>query len=368
MPQRTAAAVTGNAVGVDFDGFERFAHSLLPMRLFLKFGRILAAISALVMLANCSPLTVPAGERVRAPAFEGDRYVAADGAVLPLSVWTSAGPAKAVILGIHGFGDYRTAFEEPAAIWANKGITTYAYDQRGFGAAPNRGYWAGTESLVEDIRVAVRLVRQRHPGVPIYLAGESMGGALALAASDGDLEVDGLILMATALRSRDTLGPLTRGGLEFFAFVLPWFPLGPTSIDFQPTDSPKTMEKLRNDKMILRNPRVDMGYGLVEAMDAAKEAAPRIAKPYLMLHGMGDKLVPQASVKSAIEVMPRRPDSHLAYYKDGYHMILRDKRGAVPTEDIAAWILGDKRAPLPSGADAEKSQPDIAGLWGSKRR
>lgn len=319
------------------------------------------------MLANCSPLTVPAGEKIRQPALEQHRYIAADGAALPLSVWISAGPAKAVILGIHGFGDYRTAFEEPAAVWANKGITTYAYDQRGFGGAPNRGLWAGTESLVEDIRSAVRLVRERHPGVPLYLAGESMGGALVLAATGKDLDVDGLILLATALRSRDTLGPLMRGGLEFFAFVLPWFPLGPTSIDFQPTDNPKTMEKLRSDPMILRNPRVDMGYGLVEAMDAAKAAAPRIAKPYIMLHGMGDKLVPQNSVKSAIEVMPRRPDSHLAFYKDGYHMILRDKRGAVPTEDIAAWVLGDKRAPLPSGADAEHTNPDMAELWGSKR-
>jgi len=322
------------------------------------------------MLANCSPLAVPAGEKVRQPAFEQDRYIAPDGAVMPLSVWTSAGPTKAVILGIHGFGDYRTAFEDPAAIWAHKGITTYAYDQRGFGGAPNRGIWAGTETLVEDIRTAVRLVRQRHPGVPLYLAGESMGGALVMAAADpdrGGLEVDGLILLATALRSRDTLGPLMRGGLEFFAFVLPWFPLGPTSIDFQPTDNPKTVEKLRNDKMILRNPRVDMGYGLVEAMDAAKAAAPRLTQPYIMLHGKGDKLVPQRSIKSAIEVLPRRPDSHLAFYKDGYHMILRDKQGAVPTEDIANWIF-NKTAPLPSGADAERSDPEMAELWGSKRK
>ena len=46
------------------------------------------------------------------------------------------GAPTAVILGLHGYGDYRNAWEEPAAIWAQAGITTYAYDQRGFGAAP----------------------------------------------------------------------------------------------------------------------------------------------------------------------------------------------------------------------------------------
>ena len=47
-------------------------------------------------------------------------------------------------------------------------------------------------------------------------------------------------------------------------------------------------------------------------------------------------------------------------------MILRDKKGALVTEDIAAWI-DDKQAALPSGADAERSRPDLAKLWGSKR-
>ena len=36
------------------------------------------------------------------------------------------------------------------------------------------------------------------------------------------------------------------------------------------------------------------------------------------------------------------------------------------TADVAAWI-SDHDAPLPSGADASKSQPEMAVLWGSKR-
>ena len=59
------------------------------------------------------------------PTLTSDRYVAADGTSLPVAVWPAAtATPKAVILGLHGFGDYRKAWDEPAQIWAKDGITT----------------------------------------------------------------------------------------------------------------------------------------------------------------------------------------------------------------------------------------------------
>jgi alpha-beta hydrolase superfamily lysophospholipase len=193
-----------------------------------------------------------------------------------------------------------------------------------------------------------------------------MGGAVALVAADRGIEVDGLILAAAALRSRDTFGPVLNAGVWFVAHTIPWFPNGPTSIDFQPTDNPKTLDKLRNDPMMLRAARMDMGYGLLDLMDAARASAERVHLPYLMLHGLGDRIVPQEPVRAAIEVMPPRSDSKLAFYKEGYHMLLRDKEGKVVADDVIAW-MSDHEAALPSGADATRSQPEMAALWGSKR-
>ncbi|MCW5733186.1 MAG: lysophospholipase [Enhydrobacter sp.] len=314
-------------------------------------------------------MVIPAGQRTAAPYLTADRYVAADGAALPFAVWPAAGDEapSAVILGLHGFGDYRNAFEEPARIWSAAGIATYAYDQRGFGQSPTRGRWPGTDTLADDAIAVASLVRARHPGVPFYVVGESMGGAVALIAADRGLETDGLVLSAAAVRSRESLGPLASAGLWFFAHTIPWMPAGPTSIDFKPTDNPKTIEKLQKDPLMLRQPRFDMGYGLVELMDAAREAAGRVNQPYMMLHGMGDRLVPTESVKIAIEVMPPRRDSKLAFYKNGYHLLMRDKDGPKVAADVAAW-MSNHETELPSGADADRSQPKLAALWGAKRR
>ena len=127
-----------------------------------------------VMLTGCAPTVIPAGEKAAAPKLTADRYVAADGTVLPLAVWPAQGSRpKAVILGLHGFGDYRDAFEEPAEVWSKAGIVTYAYDQRGFGESPTRGRWPGTETLVADAKAVAALLHARYPSLPIYVVGES---------------------------------------------------------------------------------------------------------------------------------------------------------------------------------------------------
>jgi alpha-beta hydrolase superfamily lysophospholipase len=319
-----------------------------------------------VMLAGCAPTVIPAGEKAAAPKLTADRYVAADGTALPLAVWPAEGRPRAVILGLHGFGDYRDAFEEPAEVWSKAGIVTYAYDQRGFGQSPTRGRWPGTETLVEDAKAVAALLHERHPDLPIYVVGESMGGALALVAANRGLEADGLILSAPAVRSRESFGPVASAGMWFFAHTIPWLPAGPTSIDFKPTDNPKIIKKLQTDPLMLHQPRFDMGYGLVNLMDAAGDAAPRVKTPYMVLHGVGDRLVPDGPLKAMIEVLPPRADSKLAFYKNGYHLLMRDKDGTKVSTDIEVWIA-DHEARLPSGADAPDIQPKLATAWGVKR-
>jgi alpha-beta hydrolase superfamily lysophospholipase len=336
--------------------------------MFLLRHRMIAALVLPVMLVACSPVVVPQGAAVQAPRLEETRYIAADGTALPLAEWPTADgkEPKAVILGLHGFGDYRNAFEKPAKVWSKAGIVTFAYDQRGFGKSPTRGRWPGTETLVDDAKAVAHLLRERYPDVPFYVVAESMGGAVALVAVDRGLDVDGLVLSAPGLRSRAQLGKFASSGLWFFTHVMPWMPLGPTSIDFHPTDDPDSLEKLSKDPMMLRYPRFDMGAGLADLMDDACDSAERLHVPYLLMHGLGDRIVPEGPVKAAIETMPPRADSKLAFYKKGYHLLMRDKEGTTVSTDIVAWIANHE-APLPSGAEAEHTQPKIAALWGSRR-
>lgn len=317
------------------------------------------ALLVALWLSACAPTVAEHGAVVTAPTVADDRLVMADGAKLPLRAWLPEGPPKAVVLALHGFNDYSNAFAEPAATWKAQGIATYAYDQRGFGAAPNRGLWPGSRTLVGDLETAAALVQARHSGVPLYLLGESMGGAVLLVASaEGRTpSADGLILVAPAVRGPQTIGALARGALWLFAHTIPWLAGQPGNIGTRASDNIEMLRRQSADPMVIKETRIDAIYGLVALMGQALDAAAEVRQPTLLLYGANDDLVPEGATQMMLERLPasRPPERwRLALYPGGFHMLLRDLDAAAPIGDVAAWVLARQRdptAPLPSGAD-----------------
>lgn len=292
------------------------------------------------------------------PRLDEDRLLTGDGAVLPLRRWLPEGSPSAVILALHGFNDYSNAFADPGAAWARQGIATYAYDQRGFGAAPERGRWAGERQLVGDVATAAGLLRQRYPETPLYLLGESMGGAVAILAASGRSgaptpDVDGVILVAPAVWGRQTMNLAERIGL-WVADLVPGLELSPDALPVrkQPSDNVPMLRALGADPLVIKDTRAGTVSGLVDLMSAALNAGPRFVSPALLLYGERDEIVPREPMARFVEELPARARlrQRIALYPKGYHMLLRDLDGPVLIEDVGTWIR-DAAAPLPSGAD-----------------
>jgi alpha-beta hydrolase superfamily lysophospholipase len=70
------------------------------------------------------------------------------------------------------------------------------------------------------------------------------------------------------------------------------------------------------------------------------------------MYGAKDEIVPKTPIRRFVGGLPPECRHHakLAWYKDGYHMLLRDLEGPVVAADVASWVLAPD-APLPSGAD-----------------
>jgi acylglycerol lipase len=103
----------------------------------------------------------------------------------PIRKWIpKKGKFKAVLLVAHGFNDYSNYFKPTGEYLAREyGVISYAIDQRGFGQAPpKRGIWAGAKNYAGDIKSAVIALKKRHPSLPFFLLGTSMGGALWIGA------------------------------------------------------------------------------------------------------------------------------------------------------------------------------------------
>lgn len=311
----------------------------------------------------CAPRQQLPGPVTTAPSLNDTVIVTPDAARLPLRVWAPDGPPKLVVLALHGFNDYSNAFDDPGQFWAAQGVITYAYDQRGFGAAPNRGLWAGTATYVEDLRLVAGLLRARHPGLPLYILGESMGGAVTMVAmaSEAPPSNDGVILLAPAVWGRDFMPFYQTIPLWLSAHVMPWMRLTGEGLKIRPSDNIEMLRRFSADPLVIKQTRVDTIYGLVDLMDAAQVAAPKLAMRSLILYGLKDEIVPDKPTFTMIERLPKfdPPRHKLALYATGYHMLMRDLQAAVVIEDALAWMQNPDR-PLPSGAERSQSAAVIS--------
>ena len=314
------------------------------------------ACLGLLVASGCAPTVALPGPAVVAPRLDGGGLHAADGALLPGRLWMpDRGAPRAVIIALHGFNDYSRFFDAAATFLAARGITSYAFDQRGFGAAPGRGLWAGTDALVDDLRTAAALARARHPGVPLYLLGASMGGAVIMIAmaSEPAPDVDGVILSAPAVWGRATMAFYQRAALWLAAHTVPWLTVTGRGLRIRASDNIDMLRDLGRDPLVIKETRVDAIHGLADLMDAALDAAARLKAPALILGGANDEVITRRPTAAMLARLPAAaaPSRRLAFYDKGFHMLLRDLQGETVWTDIAAWIA-DKSAPLPSGADA----------------
>jgi len=308
---------------------------------------------ACLFLAACAPVIKTAGPPEVPPTLvDQNAIVTADAHRLPLRAWLPSGDPQAVIIALHGFNDYSNAFDDPGKLLARQGIAVYAYDQRGFGASVDRGYWAGEAAMSDDLITAITLIGARHVGKPLYLLGESMGGAVVMVtmARPDAPKVAGIILSAPAVWGRSSMGFLQQGALWMASYTMPWLTLTGRGLGITPSDNLEMLRRLSADPLVIKETRVDAIHGLCDLMDDAAQAAAGLHGPTLALYGDKDEVIPAAPTFKMLGDLPNDPTLVIALYANGYHMLLRDLAADRVLQDISAWIKHPGDA-LPSGAD-----------------
>lgn len=274
-------------------------------------------------------------------------FVTRDGLRLPLREWVAKDP-KAIIVALHGMSDYSEAFDMPGPWWAEHGITTFAYDQRGFGAAPDPGIWAGGDVMRRDLSDFVDAVHERYPGLPVYALGESMGGAVVLSAlaDKHPPRVAGAILCAPAVWAREDMPLSYRVALWLAAHMVPWLHVSGEGLKIWPSDNIPMLRKLSRDPFYQHDARADQVYGLVNLMDTARKAPSHLADPapILFLYGAHDQVIPKPPTRATIAALGSK--ARVIRFPHGYHMLLRDLDAKIVWSDIAKWITGTDTAQM----------------------
>ncbi len=316
--------------------------------------RIVHIILGLWLVGACTPLVIAPGPDQGAPQLTTTGLVMRDGHQLPVTRFDPPSAPKAVIIALHGFNDYARHFDLAGPFWADQGIATIAYDQRGFGRGANAGFWAEPASMINDARQAVTLARAHFPGARVILLGVSMGGAVALSASARDLNADGLVLVSPALWGWRVMNPFYQTTLWLSAHVAPEWTVTGRGLGRMPSDNIAFLRRMGRDPYVIKETRIDAVYGLTNLMDQALDAPPKIRLPSLILFGDNDQIVPESPVREALAQITA--PCRFVYAPGGYHMLLVDKSAERIWRLIADFALGHN-VPDQPGCAIETLEP-----------
>ena len=257
--------------------------------------------------------------------------------MLGLQRWEAASP-RAIIVALHGMNDYSQAFAHPATWWAsNHHITTYAVDQRGFGRSPNFGYWIGEATMIADLRAAIAAARAKHPGLPVFALGHSMGAGVILAAeADAPLGADGIVLAAPGVWGGAALPVPYRLAANVAATFAPGKTLTGERAERQSTDNIEILREMYADPLVIKETRLDAVVGVTRIMGSAYSGAKRVNGDILFLMGEKDEIIPlkiqgRTAMRLTGDVTVRR-------YPEGWHLLFRDLHSRAVWADVAGWI------------------------------
>ncbi|KAG0495073.1 hypothetical protein HPP92_006067 [Vanilla planifolia] len=258
-------------------------------------------------------------------------------------------PIKSLVFFCHGYGDTCSFFVEGIAKKiASSGHGVFAMDYPGFGLSDGlHGYIPSFDDLVDDVVEQFSNVKEKSKfkGLPSFLFGQSMGGAVALKVHLKNPQLwDGAILLAPMCKiADDVIPPWPMAHLLIgLAKLFPKEKLVPQKdlAELAFKDLKKREQTSYNVIAYKDKPRLKTAVELLQTTQEIERQLEEVCLPLLILHGEADK-VTDPSVSKALFEKAKCSDKKLYLYEDAYHSLLEGESDEMifrVLDDIVSWI------------------------------
>ncbi len=238
--------------------------------------------------------------------------------------WEPDGQAKAAVALIHGLGEHVNRYAPVGEAFTNAAYALIGMDLRGHGRSGGpRGHVPNYESLLDDIADLLALISARHPRLPLFLYGHSLGGNLVLNyVLRRKPEIVGAIVTAPWLR---LVSPPPAGKVMLARMAERLVPGLTHKSGLEPTAfsrDPAIVRAYVADPLVHDRISARLFTGAYDSGRWALEHAEDFPLPLLLMHGTADRITsPQASREFA-----RRAGAKVEWREwDGwYHEIHND--------------------------------------------
>ena len=248
-------------------------------------------------------------------------------------------PVVGVVVLVHGLHEHGGRYRHVAQRLAQAGYASYAVDHPGHGRSPGtRGNITSMAAAVDGVAALVRLAGERHPDVPLFVYGHSLGGLIALQYLTGDPDgrVRGAVVSAPALDTSAATGA-QRVLAPVLSRLLP--DLGVLALDAETISrDPAVVAAYRSDPLNHTGKvRARTGAEMMLATAAMPTRLRALTMPVFVLHGGDDRLMPPA----ASEMVPAHAasaDLTRRVYPGLYHEPHNEPEKDQVLDDVVAWL------------------------------
>jgi alpha-beta hydrolase superfamily lysophospholipase len=250
----------------------------------------------------------------------------------------------AALLFAHGYAESAARHEATLRYFAANGVAAYAYDLTGHGkSAGTRGFIRHFDELVE-VSLALRArIHARHSGLPLFLAGYSLGGLVTVRSVETEPRgVAGCILISPGLGVARDVPPLVRRLGVAFGYVAPHVPVA--RLHLRALRAEGTVSTTAEGRRAARDPLIPARTAaeLLRASHAAFGGARTWHASTLLVHGERDRVVPVRGPRRFASSVASR-DFTLRVVANGHHDLLSGRDGDAIREEIVAWVRARAR-------------------------
>ena len=321
---------------------------------------ILGTVIAAALLAGCSGNRADCGAAPIAPAatlepargLGGKTWISDDGSEFPFTRWEAKSGSKKVVVAVHGLSGAASDFEPLGEFLSERSTSVYSYALRGQGNDPRKdrtGDIKKPELWYADLDRFLSLVRQEHPGVPIFLYGESLGGLISVhglkTLTRANREsIRGVILSSpvVSLKDLEALPRIRYVALKTVIWLLPHRMISIEELakdkeDMQITGDAEHRENLRKTSHAVEEYSFRLLGTLERLIYESREKASMIRKPVLILYPANDLLTTPEDVEEWFAALKTR-DKERYLFEESYHMLLHDTEREEVLEIVGRWL------------------------------
>lgn len=234
---------------------------------------------------------------------ENGNYLTGDDLALFWQSWQTVGTPRSVILLIHGLCEHSGRYGHVGSSLAKAGHAVYACDLRGHGWSPDgrkpgRVHIDRFGDYMADVDGLYRLASARHPEIPVFVLGHSMGGLIAMSYTlEYPEHVSGAIISSPAIAPHPAV-PIPKFLLilvSLLSKISPRLKFNNELDSRMVSRDPAVVAAYENDPMITSAVSARWFSEVSTAMESLQQRAADLQVPMLLMQSGDDALVDPAA-------------------------------------------------------------------------